>query len=67
MLPFKKGAFRLALDHKFDIIPVVCAGQAPVYSEKKMVFEPGVIPFKGKWGLIPTTGIPTIYQGSTPI
>jgi 1-acyl-sn-glycerol-3-phosphate acyltransferase len=43
LLTFKKGAFHLALEGDFDIIPIVSSTYHPVYSESLMRFERGTI------------------------
>lgn len=40
MLPFKKGAFHLAVSGKLPVIPIVASTFPPFYDEKKYIFEP---------------------------
>lgn len=40
MLPFKKGAFNIAVDAQFDIVPVVISDYEPFYSKAKRYFRP---------------------------
>ena len=49
MLPFKKGAFHLAIQGQMPIIPVVVSTYAPIYSEKEMKFEPGTVTIQGNF------------------
>lgn len=46
-LPFKKGAFHLAVQAKVPIVPVVVANYANVFSLKTWTFRSGTIPVKG--------------------
>jgi lysophosphatidate acyltransferase len=46
-LPFKKGAFHLAVQAKVPIVPVVAANYANVFSLKTWTFRSGTIPVKG--------------------
>ncbi|KAK4179626.1 putative 1-acyl-sn-glycerol-3-phosphate acyltransferase [Triangularia setosa] len=56
MLPFKKGAFHLAVQAQVPIVPVVVANYSHVYSIKEMVFKSGSVPCK-VLDPIPTTGL----------
>ncbi|KAI8923029.1 hypothetical protein BC831DRAFT_473220 [Entophlyctis helioformis] len=46
MLPFKKGAFHLAVQQNIPIVPIVSSTYYPCYSESKMIFEPCTIHIK---------------------
>ncbi|GLA78177.1 1-acylglycerol-3-phosphate O-acyltransferase [Aspergillus tubingensis] len=46
LLPFKKGAFHLALKAGVPIVPVVTENYSHVLSPRKMRFEPGTIKIK---------------------
>jgi lysophosphatidate acyltransferase len=46
LLPFKKGAFHLAVQAKVPVVPVVCANYSDVLSFKTMTFKSGVITIK---------------------
>ncbi len=48
MLPFKKGAFHLAVQAGVPIVPIVVANYSHVYCMKKFLFRSGKIPVKGK-------------------
>ncbi|KAF1919458.1 hypothetical protein BDU57DRAFT_593306 [Ampelomyces quisqualis] len=43
LLPFKKGAFHLAVQAQVPIVPVVCANYENVLNVKKKKFRPGTI------------------------
>ena len=43
LLPFKKGAFHLAVQAQVPIVPVVCANYDNVLNMKKRRFRPGTI------------------------
>jgi len=43
LLPFKKGAFRMALHTKAPIVPVVLIGVPGVYGSTRGVFRPGTV------------------------
>jgi lysophosphatidate acyltransferase len=47
LLPFKKGAFHLAVQAKVPIVPVVVANYSHVMSVKSLTFRSGTIPVKG--------------------
>jgi lysophosphatidate acyltransferase len=47
LLPFKKGAFHLAVQAKVPIVPVVVANYSHILYVKGMVFRSGDIPVKG--------------------
>ena len=46
MLPFKKGAFHLAVQAQVPIVPVVVANYSNVLNVKRKFFRPGIIPVK---------------------
>ncbi|KAJ3306334.1 1-acylglycerol-3-phosphate O-acyltransferase [Kappamyces sp. JEL0829] len=46
LLPFKKGAFHLARQGGFPIVPIVASTYFPIYDEKSMKFENGTIQVK---------------------
>ncbi|KAI9099449.1 hypothetical protein DFS34DRAFT_617616 [Phlyctochytrium arcticum] len=43
LLPFKKGAFHLAVQGQIPVIPIVISTYAPVYNESQYLFEAGEI------------------------
>jgi len=47
LLPFKKGAFHLAIQANVPIVPVVVANYSNVLSLKTWTFRSGVVPVKG--------------------
>lgn len=49
LLPFKKGAFHLAVQAQVPIVPVVAANYSHVLYVKGFVFKSGKIPCKGGW------------------
>lgn len=46
LLPFKKGAFHLAIQAQVPIVPVVVANYSHILSFKKRIFTSGRIPMK---------------------
>ncbi|KAI9776262.1 MAG: 1-acylglycerol-3-phosphate O-acyltransferase [Geoglossum umbratile] len=46
LLPFKKGAFHLAIQAKVPIVPVVVANYSYVLNVSKWIFKSGTIPIK---------------------
>ncbi|KAK7749219.1 1-acylglycerol-3-phosphate O-acyltransferase [Diatrype stigma] len=58
LLPFKKGAFHLAVQAGVPIIPVVVANYSHVLYLKNLIFRSGKIPVK-VLDPIPTTGLKT--------
>lgn len=49
LLPFKKGAFHIAVQAGVPVIPVVVANYSHVLSAKKLLFTSGTVPCKGKF------------------
>ena len=47
MLPFKKGAFHLAVNAQVPIVPIVVANYSNVLHVQSRIFEAGSIPVKG--------------------
>ncbi|KND02494.1 1-acylglycerol-3-phosphate O-acyltransferase [Spizellomyces punctatus DAOM BR117] len=58
LLPFKKGAFHLAVQGQIPVIPIVFSTYYPCYHQKNQIFEPGVVTIK-VLPPIPTTGLET--------
>ncbi|KAM4057131.1 acyltransferase domain-containing protein [Hirsutella rhossiliensis] len=56
LLPFKKGAFHLAIQAGVPIIPCVVANYSHIFSLKDMVFKSGTVPVK-VLDPIPTDGL----------
>lgn len=48
LLPFKKGAFHLAVQAQVPIVPIAVANYSNVLNIKKKVFNSGTIPVKGE-------------------
>jgi lysophosphatidate acyltransferase len=46
LLPFKKGAFHLAVKAQVPIVPIVCANYSYILSFRKPMFNSGHIPVK---------------------
>ena len=46
MLPFKKGAFHLAVQAQVPIVPIVVSNYSNVLNVKKKIFNQGTIPVK---------------------
>ncbi len=46
LLPFKKGAFHLALSGQMPVVPIVISTYGDVYDEKRMRFEGGNVKIK---------------------
>lgn len=49
LLPFKKGAFHLAVQAKVPIVPVVVANYSNLLDVRAFVFKSGRIAIKGKF------------------
>jgi lysophosphatidate acyltransferase len=47
LLPFKKGAFHLAIQAQVPIVPVVVANYSHILNFKKREFNPGVVDISG--------------------
>ncbi|KAI0405367.1 1-acylglycerol-3-phosphate O [Xylaria palmicola] len=58
LLPFKKGAFHLAVQAGVPIVPVIAANYSHILHVKSLVFNGGKIPVK-VLDPIPTTGLTT--------
>lgn len=48
LLPFKKGAFHLAVQGQMPLVPIVVSTYAPFYCEAEMMFEPCVVHIQSK-------------------
>ncbi|KAG0147640.1 hypothetical protein CROQUDRAFT_42450 [Cronartium quercuum f. sp. fusiforme G11] len=46
LLPFKKGAFHLALQAGLPVTPIICEIYSPIYSSREHRFEPGKLTLK---------------------
>lgn len=49
LLPFKKGAFHLAVQAGVPIVPCVVANYSHILHLKDMTFKSGHVPIKGEW------------------
>jgi lysophosphatidate acyltransferase len=47
MLPFKKGAFHMAVKAQVPIIPIVFGNYSQIYSSSNFRLREGVIPIRG--------------------
>ncbi|RYP77972.1 hypothetical protein DL771_000831 [Monosporascus sp. 5C6A] len=63
LLPFKKGAFHLAVQAQVPIVPVVVANYSHILNFKKWIFKAGTVPIKGTLQLqkIPESGAALIF------
>ncbi len=59
LLPFKKGAFHLAVQAQVPIVPVVAANYSHILWVKELVFNAGRIPCKGTVYPLPSSWSPT--------
>lgn len=70
MLPFKKGAFHLAVQGGFPIVPMVCENYYSLYASGIKKFEAGELVVRGKFCLtvdyliVETSLIPTTMHNS---
>jgi lysophosphatidate acyltransferase len=48
LLPFKKGAFHLAIQAQVPIVPIVVANYAHILNVKARIFRPGVVDVSGE-------------------
>ena len=53
LLPFKKGAFHLAVEGQVPIVPCVVANYSHILWIKGLVFKSGSIPIRGGWTVSP--------------
>jgi lysophosphatidate acyltransferase len=53
LLPFKKGAFHLAVQAQVPIVPCVVANYSHLLWLKGWVFNSGSVPVKGEWRFLP--------------
>ena len=49
LLPFKKGAFHLAIQAQVPIVPIVVANYAHILNVKARIFRPGIVDVSGEW------------------
>ena len=62
MLPFKKGAFHLAVQGQFPIVPIVMENYYDLYANKAKRFEAGELVIRGASSLLSTL----LYSTSSP-
>lgn len=48
LLPFKKGAFHMAVQAGIPIVPIVVANYSDIYNSKQRIFRGGQLRIKGK-------------------
>ena len=46
LLPFKKGAFHMAIAAQVPVVPVVCASLTPIINWRRRIFGPGTLPVR---------------------
>jgi lysophosphatidate acyltransferase len=63
LLPFKKGAFHLAVQAQVPIVPCVVANYSHVLWIKGMVFNSGNVPVKGELGCISRREFSSLLTG----
>ena len=56
LLPFKKGAFHMAIAAQVPLVPIVCASLRPIIDWKQQIFGPGVLPVR-ILAPVPTAGL----------
>ena len=56
LLPFKKGAFHMAIAAQVPVVAVVCASLTPIINWKRHIFGPGLLPIR-VLDPVPTTGL----------
>lgn len=65
LLPFKKGAFHLAVQAGVPIVPVVVANYSNVLYVQGRIFKSGEIPVKGKCRSTPSRSVIFLTAGSS--
>jgi len=59
LLPFKKGAFHLAVQAQLPIVPIVCENYSGIYSSKHKRFDSGEIVVRGQSLPLPSPSLPS--------
>jgi lysophosphatidate acyltransferase len=49
LLPFKKGAFHLAISGQFQIVPIVFSTYGSIYNSRLLQFEGGKLKARGNF------------------
>lgn len=64
LLPFKKGAFHLAVAAQLPIVPIVCENYSAAYSSKHKRFDGGELTIRGapRWPVVPHEIVLTVCQ-----